>query len=160
MKDKPTGTPLYRFKRCHLYTFFWPVGFLVSCLLIQLPVQGQSPHSNFLPNQYRAVQWTENEGLSLGKKNVMLKDVYGFLWIISPVGLNRFDGSTFKIFYPDKNTPGTIGGAYTFSLVEDSLHNIWIGTNKGVSRYDINTDTFQNFSPRIVSVTSAATVIP
>ena len=56
--------------------------------------------------EYRSVLWTRAEGLSLPKKNAMIKDVYGFLWIISPVGLNRFDGNTFKIFYPDKNTCG------------------------------------------------------
>jgi hypothetical protein len=31
-------------------------------------------------------------------------------------------------------------------LIEDSLHNIWIGTNKGVSCYDTRADTFRNIS--------------
>ena len=31
------------------------------------------------------------------------------------------------------------------ALKEDSLHNIWIGTEKGLSRYDIKSDTFTNF---------------
>ncbi len=58
-------------------------------------------------DKYRAVLWSSADGLSLGKKNMMLKDVNGFLWIISPTGLNRFDGSNFKIYSTDKNTPGT-----------------------------------------------------
>jgi ligand-binding sensor domain-containing protein len=90
----------------------------------------------------------------------MLKDVNGFLWLTSPVGLNRFDGSTFKIYYPEKNVPGTINGSYGFSLVEDSLHNIWIGTNKGLSRYDIKADTFKNFLPAFFSTESVASIIP
>jgi ligand-binding sensor domain-containing protein len=32
-------------------------------------------------------------------------------------------------------------------LVEDSLHNIWIGTNTGLSRYNIRTEDFTNFLP-------------
>jgi len=111
-------------------------------------------------SEFRVKEWNRSNGLSLPKKNVMLKDVKGFLWIISPVGLNRFDGSTFKVFHPDKTTPGSIGGSYSFSLVEDSLHNIWVGTNKGLSRYDIRADTFSNFSPETLSVTSVATVVP
>ncbi|HMF72240.1 MAG TPA: hypothetical protein VK616_12255, partial [Flavitalea sp.] len=111
-------------------------------------------------SDFRVKEWNRSNGLSLPKKNVMLKDVKGFLWIISPVGLNRFDGSTFKIFHPDKTAPGSIAGSYSFSLVEDSLHNIWVGTNKGLSRYDIKADTFSNFSPEILSVTSVATVVP
>jgi ligand-binding sensor domain-containing protein len=111
-------------------------------------------------NNYRALKWSRADGLSIAKKNVMLKDINGFLWIISPVGLNRFDGSSFRVYYPDKNDSTSIAGAYSFSLVEDSLHNIWIGTNKGVSRFDIRSERFSNFSPRVLSVSSAATVIP
>ena len=115
-----------------------------------------SQHADF----YRPVLWDVKDGLSLGKKNRMLKDVNGFMWIISPVGLNRFDGSTFKIYTPDKNTPGTIAGSYGFSMVEDSLHNIWFGTNKGLSRYDIKTDTFKNFPPTAIQISTVATAIP
>lgn len=132
--------------------------YLTVCLSLLSLSQEQIPGVSF--NNYRAVKWSRQDGISIAKKNVMLQDVYGFLWIISPVGLNRFDGNSFKIFYPDNRTPGTIAGAYSFSLVEDSLHNIWVGTNKGVSRFDIYSDTFTNFSPRVLSVSSAATVIP
>jgi hypothetical protein len=86
-----------------------------------------------------------NEGLSVETNNVMLKDVNGFLWIGSFHGLDRFDGSNFKNYSPDKNKPATIGGAFITNLIEDSLHNIWIGTEKGLSRYDIKADTFTNF---------------
>jgi ligand-binding sensor domain-containing protein len=39
-------------------------------------------------------------------------------------------------------------------LTEDSLHNIWIGTPAGLSRYDIKADTFTNFldNPGIIMV--------
>ncbi len=121
---------------------------------------GQQKNSPFISDSYRATSWVRSDGLTLDRKNSMLKDVNGFLWIISPVGLNRFDGSTFKIFYPEIDVPGSISGAYSFSLVEDSLHNIWVGTNKGISRYDIKADTFRNFSPAVLSTGSIATVVP
>jgi hypothetical protein len=110
--------------------------------------------------EYRPVLWNTSDGLSLGKKNIMLKDVNGFLWIVSPVGLNRFDGKNFKVHYTDNTSPGTINGSYGFALVEDSLHNIWIGTNKSLSRYDIKKDTFKNFPAEILSVSSVAAIIP
>jgi ligand-binding sensor domain-containing protein len=133
---------------------------MVGFILLTLGSHSQSQLTPVTENKYLRVFWTSREGLSLQRKNVMLKDINGFLWIISPVGLNRFDGSNFKIHLPDKNSSGKIGGAYTFSLVEDSLHNIWIGTNKGLSRYDIKADTFRNFSPDTISITSVATVMP
>ena len=131
---------------------------LFDILILQVSFAQQSINNN--RNDYRAVLWKETDGLSLGFKNIMLKDVNGFLWITSPVGLNRFDGSNFKVHYTDNSTPGTIHGSYCFSMVEDSLHNIWIGTNKALSRYDIKNDTFKNFPAKSLSVSSVASIIP
>jgi len=77
----------------------------------------------------------------------MRKDVNGFLWIGTKIGLNRFDGSIFKTYYHDPKNKHTIAGNSILGLTEDSLHNIWIGTDRGLSRYDIKADTFSNFIP-------------
>ena len=126
-------------KRSTLYLLL-----LFDILIVQISFAQLSINNNN-QNNYRAVLWNEADGLSLGFKNIMLKDVNGFLWITSPIGLNRFDGSNFKVHYTDNTTPGTINGSYCFSMVEDSLHNIWIGINKALSPYDIKNDTFKNF---------------
>ena len=159
MTSKSAGSRLLLLLQKFTLIFFWQIGMMLPASL-QSAAYGQTHLTHLTQNNYRAVFWKETEGLSLTKKNVMLKDINGFLWIISPVGLNRFDGSTFKIYYPDKYSSGKIGGSYTFSLVEDSLHNIWVGTNKGLSRYDIKADTFKNFVPDTISTTSVATVMP
>ena len=96
---------------------------------------------------YRTVNWTARDGLSLGLKNIMLKDVNGFLWIASPMGINRFDGNEFKVYFAGKDELGSIPGSYGLSLTEDSLHNIWIGTNKGLLQYNTQTDTFTSIRP-------------
>jgi ligand-binding sensor domain-containing protein len=75
----------------------------------------------------------------------MLKDVYGFLWIGTLNGLNRFDGNNFKIYFNDPNKKSSISGNEINGIIEDSLHNIWVGTKTGLSRYDIKADTFTNF---------------
>ena len=109
---------------------------------------------------YRAIPWDVEQGLSLGSVRCMLKDVKGFLWIGTPFGLNRFDGSHFTNYFPDKNKSGTINSPYVLSLVEDSLHHIWIGTRKGLSRYDVRADTFSNFSPPVQSSAIEPYTIP
>lgn len=143
-----------------LLTSGWQLFAMLFFHLFTFAAHAQSQFTPLPPDRYRAVFWTEAEGLSLPRKNIMLKDVKGFLWIISPVGLNRFDGSTFKMFYPEKKSTGKIAGTYSFSIVEDSLHNIWVGTNKGLSRYDIKADTFSNFSPDTISIASIPTIMP
>ncbi|MES2648239.1 MAG: histidine kinase [Bacteroidota bacterium] len=130
----------------------------IIILIVQVSWGQLSKFNN--QNNYRAVLWNSTNGLSLGRKNIMLKDKNGFLWITSPVGLNRFDGNNFKVYHTDNTTPGTINGSYCFSMVEDSLHNLWIGTNKALSRYDIKNDTFKNFPVKSLSVSSVASIIP
>ena len=61
------------------------------------------------------------------------------------IGLNRFDGKLFKNYYHYARNNHTIAGNYISGLTEDSLRNIWIGTDGGLSRYDIKGDTFTNF---------------
>ena len=95
------------------------------------------------PDQYRAVNWGLNDGLSQACVYQMRQDVNGFLWMGTQGELSRFDGSVFKNYYHDPKKSGTINAKYTaFGLVEDSLHNIWTGTNNGLHRYDIKADTF------------------
>src|SRR5262245_26138346 len=98
--------------------------------------------------KYRAIHWDLEDGLSQAETYHIIKDVNGFLWIGTRGGLSRFDGSTFKNYYYDPQKEGTINASFTGGgLVEDSLHNIWIGTDKGIFRYDINADTFSQFLP-------------
>lgn len=97
-------------------------------------------------DKYRAVHWDLQDGLSQAETYHMIKDVNGFLWIGTKGNLSRFDGSTFKNFYYDPKKTGTIDASYTGGgLVEDSLHNIWIGTDIALFRYDIKAETFSKF---------------
>jgi ligand-binding sensor domain-containing protein/anti-sigma regulatory factor (Ser/Thr protein kinase) len=111
-------------------------------------------------DKFRAIHWTVNEGLAHDQVSCMLKDSFGFLWIGTPNGLSRFDGSTFKNFFYDPTKKQGIVGPKIWSLVEDSLHNIWIGTDKGLSRYDRKTDTLSNFSPSYKNPTFSTFIIP
>jgi ligand-binding sensor domain-containing protein len=67
-----------------------------------------------------------------------------FLWITSPLGINKFDGGKFLIYNPESFPPPKQNSSYSFSIVEDSLHNLWIGTNKGMLLHDTKADTFGN----------------
>ena len=96
-------------------------------------------------DNYRAVHWDVEDGLSHAIISYMLRDVQGFLWISTDYGLSRFDGNTFKNYYSGNDKRTSITDNLVYGLVEDSLHNIWIGSRKGLSRYDICADTFSHF---------------
>ncbi len=68
---------------------------------------------------------TEN-GLSSSTVNAILKDSYGFLWIATESGLNRYDGYEFKIYKSKPDVPTAIPYNSNRELQEDGLGNIWI----------------------------------
>ena len=84
-----------------------------------------------------------NDGLSQSTVLVTLQDRFGFLWIGTEDGLNRYDGYMFKIFRPDLNNPDSISDRWITSLYEDSQGYLWIGTRQGgLNRYDFETGKF------------------
>jgi ligand-binding sensor domain-containing protein len=129
---------MLRLKKILLLSFL----FLPFCFSIAQQIENKNA-----PSQYRTIHWGLDEGLSHDWVSSMIQDVNGFLWIATQFGLNRFDGGHFKKYFADKTKKNkTISGHNINGLVEDSLHNIWIGTNKGISCYDIRADTFRNIS--------------
>ena len=125
---------------------------VVTVLLVFLRVSAQ--------DTYRAVHWDIDQGLPSHEAEYMLKDVNGFLWISTYYGLSRFDGNTFKNYYNDKNKSKSISDNHALGLVEDSLHDIWIGTNKGLSRYDIKADTFTHLVSLLPGISSPSFIDP
>src|SRR5579859_7069824 len=50
---------------------------------------------------YSVQHFTDENGLPQNSINDLLFDKDGYLWLASQVGLVRFNGSTFQLFYPD-----------------------------------------------------------
>ncbi|NOZ47092.1 MAG: histidine kinase, partial [Chlorobi bacterium] len=82
-------------------------------------------------------------GLSHNTVHCILQDSYGFIWIGTEDGLNRFDGYEFKIFIHDNSDTLSISDNFIYSLYEDSDSQLWIGTNiGGLDKYDKRKEIF------------------
>ncbi len=86
---------------------------------------------------------TTEQGLSSNKVEAVLQDKEGFYWIATQNGLNRFDGTTFKIFRHDASDSTSLSHNYCTALVEGKNGDIWVATYKGVSRYIRSKGYFQ-----------------
>jgi ligand-binding sensor domain-containing protein/DNA-binding response OmpR family regulator len=87
---------------------------------------------------------TAENGLSNNWVKSILKDKDGFMWFGTFNGLNRYDGSDFKLFRAGDNT--ALGDNIIECLAEDQQGNIWVGTfSGGLHRFDRNTETFKGF---------------
>ena len=83
-----------------------------------------------------------NDGLSNSNVRTILRDSYGFLWIGTGYGLNRYDGYGFKVYLKNKDISKSLSDNEILDLQEDGLGNIWIKTKFGYMVYNRNKDCF------------------
>ena len=88
-----------------------------------------------------------NSGIAHVSVSDIAEDKYGFLWLASQSGVDKFDGYTFRNFGlwgEDKTT----GLQTLFVLqVEASTDGqyLWVGTYSGLSRMDVDTEEFKHY---------------
>lgn len=101
------------------------IQFLFILLLTGLNLAGQIPNAYFLFKSY-----STRDGLSSYYSRKIAEDQYGFIWIATQDGLNRFDGRRFIQF--SKNTPEKLCGNDVTDIVIDNARNlIWVSTALG-----------------------------
>ncbi len=87
---------------------------------------------------------TIEEGLSSNKINDIVQDDDGFLWIATNDGLNRYDGTEVVQFY-HQDRINSIAHNYVYCLKKLNNNQLAIGTEAGLSFYDLEKGKFQNF---------------
>jgi signal transduction histidine kinase/ligand-binding sensor domain-containing protein/CheY-like chemotaxis protein len=97
----------------------------------------------------------KTESLSYNDVYDILEDAKGNIWIATGSGLNKIipgqgkglaesieNGTLSFVSYSEKD--GLAGGLILF-MEEDAYGNLWLGTNKGISRFNPDQETFTNF---------------
>lgn len=86
------------------------------------------------------------KGLSQGSVIAIHQDSFGQMWLGTRDGLNKYDGSNFKIYRNSTSDSLTISNNDILSIEEDNMGNLWVGTYKGLNIYNPKTDSFKRFS--------------
>lgn len=74
-----------------------------------------------------------------------MQDSYGYVWMATQDGLNRYNGYEVSIFRHKINDPGSLSENFTLCLAEDANRNVWIGTNDGLNVLNRSTEIIQRF---------------
>lgn len=94
-------------------------------------------------DHYELVHYSLTSGLSNFNVNSVVRDPWGFVWIGTAYGLNRYDGEIFDTYYKSEN--GGPCGNHIRSLAIDDDYRMWIGTEEeGICFYDLKTGQFDD----------------
>ncbi|MEZ4776188.1 MAG: triple tyrosine motif-containing protein [Bacteroidia bacterium] len=113
---------------------------IITILFAGILISGQS---QIVPLPSHSL--TPEEGLSQSTNSYIYQDSYGFVWISSLEGLNRFDGRHIQIFKPDTSEKSILGRNIQSDFFEDSKGNIWFTTEAGINCYRRSRGNFDQY---------------
>ncbi|NBW38279.1 MAG: hypothetical protein EBR30_25305 [Cytophagia bacterium] len=139
------------FIRRRLHLIGMPFIFLLSSLLI-----GQL--NLFAQNDIRFERISTDDGLSQSSITSIIQDQYGYLWIATLDGLNRYNGKDFKIYQHDNKNKHSLYSNYVKALTLDADQQLWLVFDNAIARYEVKTDAFINY-PIKLSPTNESIII-
>lgn len=116
--------------------------FILTLIVSLLPILAEG--KSFYFRHYR-----NDNGLSNNTVMACIQDRRGFIWFGTKEGLNRFDGSQFRIFLHSPSDKNCIINNFVTSLCEDADGWIWVGTAKGICYYSPDNDYFGSINEEI-----------
>ncbi len=119
----------------------WKKGFCLFGIFqgLLLGVQAQLPANN------KVLKYSLKDGLSFEIVNSITQDASGFIWLATSDGLNRFDGTSFKVFKSKQRDSLGLSSNYIEKVYTDNAGFIWIGSRDGLSRLDTRTENFTHY---------------
>ncbi len=86
---------------------------------------------------------TSEHGLSSNKVEAVLQDSVGFYWIATQNGLNRYDGTSFKVYRHHSTDSLSLTHNHCTALAAGPGGDIMVATYYGLSRFDKSKGNFQ-----------------
>ncbi|MFT3994017.1 MAG: two-component regulator propeller domain-containing protein [Dysgonomonas sp.] len=81
-------------------------------------------------------------GLSNNQVERIFRDSRGFMWFATNLGLNRYDGYTFKIYRHERNDVQSAPSDRFTSIQEDIDGNLWLLSQQTYTVYNYATESF------------------
>ncbi|MCG9696297.1 EAL domain-containing protein [Shewanella sp. Isolate11] len=110
---------------------------LVTIVMLAITLTGQVFASEPL---LKVDHFNVAEGLSQSTVTSVVEDQYGFIWLGTLNGLNRFDGKKFKHYY--SNNKNSLPSSFIRSLFIDNNNRLLVGTDKGLVVYNPESEKF------------------
>ncbi len=99
----------------------------------------------FSQHEVRFERIAVEDGLSQSSIKSLVQNKYGYLWVATLDGLNKYDGNKFYIFQHDDENPNTIPRSDIHMLFIDKSQNLWVSTSGHLSRFVPEKNNFVNY---------------
>lgn len=113
----------------------WLIIFSICVLMMMNNIKAQFSDCNFR-------HLNASQGLVDGVVNAIGQDKYGYIWIGTMSGLNRFNGYSVQAFYNNSKDSTSLPLSVVQSIFCDSNGELWIGCYRGLVHYDYNSSRF------------------
>ena len=122
--------------------------FFFTYLLFVYPITySLSQNINEL-SDYEFEKYAVEQGTAMNASIVVFEDAFGFIWLGSQSGVDRFDGYNFKNFANVSSDSTSTNLRWVNSISQDSIGNIWASDQFGsVSNFKRSTNKWINYYP-------------
>lgn len=99
-----------------------------------------------------------SERLTSSMIKCVTQDKYGYIWIGTEYGLNKFDGYRFTHYLTDSKDTTSIASNDITDFFVDKDGQLWIGCEKGLMKYNYETNNFKRYNfpdgqkPRVTTI--------
>lgn len=123
----------------------WPRIFVSTLLTAVLAFTGSTARGEQTqPMSFR--QLTVADGLSQNTVMDILQDDFGYIWLATENGLDRYDGYSVHSYQRGVVKEGDLANDYIWKIDQDEAQNLWLATEGGgVAMWDRQTDRFTHF---------------
>ncbi len=120
-----------------------PIGMFTLRIVLCATLAAAFPCTNASGQvRYRIERVATSSGLSQSSVYAVEQDRFGYLWIGTRDGLNRYDGYEFRVFRHTPFEPASLGGVTVTSISADHEGNLWLRADAGVDLLNRSTMTF------------------
>ncbi len=98
-----------------------------------------------LNDTYRFSNISVRDGLSQNSVIRIFQDSRNFMWFCTRDGLNRYDGTAFRVYRSLLNDKNSISSSDATTISENKDGTFWIGTHNGLNLFDPHTEKFKRY---------------
>ncbi|HEY5565451.1 MAG TPA: two-component regulator propeller domain-containing protein, partial [Rhodothermia bacterium] len=126
--------------------------FIIHYSLLITPASAQALRQDEVPSPVssrplpiRFENLSLEDGLSMSVGQSIFQDRYGFIWIGTQQGVNRYDGYEFKLYTNEPFNPNSFPEGWVLDIDEDAEGNLWFATESRVSRMNRVDESFTHW---------------